>query len=105
MKKYTCPHCGNATISPLKKAFAGTPKSKGVICPECGKHCTNGMQSAVFHCVVDFIVFICVAVSYIKLPLGKSFYTMLGFLVAGFILNRLFDALFYPLTVSLRKDL
>lgn len=56
MKKFECPHCGEKTISPIKKAFAGNQKSKGVVCPKCGGHCTNDMKSAVFHTITDFIM-------------------------------------------------
>ena len=62
--KHTCPHCGEKTISPLKKAFAGNPQSKGVTCPNCGKRSTNDLHSAVFHIVVDVMAMIGVVLLY-----------------------------------------
>ncbi|MGN0620310.1 MAG: hypothetical protein ACI4I9_00440 [Porcipelethomonas sp.] len=105
MKKYECPHCGEKTITPLKKAFAGTQKSQGVKCPNCGTHCTNGMESSVFRCIVTMIVLIVSVVSYVKFEANVSAVVIAASLVSGFILTHLFDALFYPLTVSLRMDL
>ncbi|MCM1226680.1 MAG: hypothetical protein NC320_04535 [Clostridium sp.] len=102
MKKYVCPHCGEATISPLKKAFAGNQKSKGVLCPNCGKRCTNGMQSAIFHSITDFIMLAAVVFLYIRLNL--SFVPILAVIAIVFVINRLFDALFFPLVPSLRID-
>lgn len=102
MKKYTCPHCGEATISPIKKAFAGNQKSKGVLCPNCGKRCTNGMQSVVFHNITDFIMLVTVVSMYIKLDL--SFFPILTVIAAVFLINKIFDALFFPLVPSLRID-
>lgn len=102
MKKYVCPHCGEATVSPLKKAFAGNQKSKGVVCPNCGKRCTNGSQSAIFHTVVDFLMLAAIVFFYICVDYS-GFYIILVML-AAFVLNKLFDALFFPLVPSLRID-
>lgn len=102
MKKYVCPHCGEATISPLKKAFAGNQKSKGVVCPNCGGRCTNGMKSAVFHSITCFIGLAANVFIYIKYDL--SFLPLLGILITVFIINTVFDALFLPLAPSLRID-
>lgn len=102
MKKYICPYCGEPTVSPLKKAFAGNQKSKGIACPNCGKRCTNGMQSAVFHTVTDSIMLIIVVIMYIKIEL--SYLPILAVIVAVFIINHVFDALFFPLAPSLRID-
>lgn len=102
MKKYVCPHCGEATISPIKKAFAGNQKAKGVVCPNCGKRCTNGMQSAVFHTITDFIMLVAVVIMYIKLDLSTM--PILAVMLVTFIVNKLFDILFFPLVPSLRID-
>lgn len=102
MKKYVCPHCGEATISPLQKAFAGNQKSKGVLCPNCGKRCTNGMQSAVFHTITDLVMLAAVVIMYIKLDLSTA--PILAVMLAVFVINKLFDVLFFPLVPSLRID-
>ncbi len=102
MKKYVCPHCGEETISPLKKAFAGNQKSKGTLCPNCGKRCTNGMQSAIFHTITDSIMLILVIIFYIKLDL--SMIPIAVAIAAAFVINKIFDAFFYPLVPSLRID-
>lgn len=102
MKKYVCPHCGEETISPLKKAFAGNQKSKGTLCPNCGKRCTNGMQSAIFHTITDSIMLIIVIIFYIKLDL--SMIPIAVTIAATFVINKIFDAFFYPLVPSLRID-
>ena len=48
MKKYECPYCHENTISPLTKAFLGTPSSKGKKCPKCGGRVVNNMKSTLF---------------------------------------------------------
>lgn len=102
MKKYECPHCGENSISPLKKAFAGNQKSKGIVCPNCGKRCTNGMQSAIFHTIIDLLMLITVVIMYIKTEL--SFIPIIIIITLTFIINKIFDALFFPLEPSLRID-
>lgn len=102
MKKYVCPHCGEPTITPLQKAFAGNQKSKGVICPNCGGRCTNGMKSAVFHTITCFIGLAAIVVMYIVLD--ESFLPCLGVLVAVYLINTIVDAFFFPLAESLRID-
>ena len=102
MKKYKCPHCGERSITPLKKAFAGNQKSKGVMCPSCGKHCTNGMQSAIFHTITDLLMLIAAVIMYIKTDL--SFFPIIIVIIVTFIINKIFDALFFPLVPSLRID-
>lgn len=102
MKKYVCPHCGEAAISPLKKAFAGNQKSKGTLCPNCGKRCTNGMQSAIFHSITDFVGLAVNVFIYIRYDL--SFLPILVTLTAVFLINTVFDAFFFPLVPSLRID-
>lgn len=102
MLKYKCPHCGEPTISPLKKAFAGNQKSKGVACPNCGGRCTNGMQSAVFHTIIDIIMLAIVLVAYVKMDV--STWVIIAALLGAAVINRIFDALFFPLDKSLRID-
>lgn len=105
MKKYACPHCGEETISHLQKAFAGTQKSKGVICPKCGMHCTNGMKSAILHTVTDLIMLIIVIIFYFVMPSGRNFFYMAAAIIITYIVNRICDAFLFPLAPSLRLDL
>jgi predicted RNA-binding Zn-ribbon protein involved in translation (DUF1610 family) len=105
MKKFECPHCGEKTITPLKKAFAGTQKSKGVICPSCGMHCTNGNKSTIFHNIVDLIMLVIVIILYFKMPPGDNFYYMAAVMLTTYVFNRIVDALFFPMAPSLRLDL
>lgn len=102
MKKYVCPHCGEATISIFKKAFAGNQKSKGTSCPNCGGKCTNGMQSAIFHTITDTLMLIATVVMYIKID--NSFLPIIITIAIVFIINTIFDALFFPLVSTLRID-
>lgn len=52
MKKFTCPHCGEPTFTPIQKALAGSMRSRGKPCPKCGRRCCNGMSSIYFSSVV-----------------------------------------------------
>lgn len=52
MKKFTCPHCGEETFTPIQKALAGSMRTRGKPCPKCGKRCCNGMVSIYFSSAV-----------------------------------------------------
>ncbi|MBR2912543.1 MAG: hypothetical protein IKC40_01310 [Oscillospiraceae bacterium] len=58
MKKHVCPHCGEAAFSPLRKAMAGSLRSSGKPCPNCGRKCCNGMGSIYFSAVTSVIMLI-----------------------------------------------
>ena len=104
MKKYACPHCGEKTITPLQKAFAGTQKSKGVICPNCGQRCTNGMKSSILHTVTDLIMLIIVIIFYFVMPSGTNFFYMEATIIITYIVNRICDSYLFPLAPRLRLD-
>ena len=57
MWKYTCPHCGQKTFTPLQKALAGSYKSMGKPCPNCGRKCCNGMGSIYFDGILSILAF------------------------------------------------
>ena len=97
MKKFECPHCGEKTISPIKKAFAGNQKSKGVVCPKCGGHCTNDMKSAVFHTITDFIMLVFVIIFYFAMPSGTNFFTWQRQLLLLLLLTELQTHFSFPL--------
>lgn len=60
MSIYNCPCCGEKSFSPLSKAMAGTMKSKGKKCKNCGKRCVNGKSATAFAAVYFLISFICI---------------------------------------------
>lgn len=102
--KHTCPHCGEKTISPLKKAFAGNPQAKGVVCPSCGKRSTNDLHSAVFHVIVDLIALVFVVYTYITNERLEGLYYMLGAIAGAFFLTHIVDAFFFKLSPAIRLD-
>lgn len=102
--KYTCPHCGEKTISPLKKAMAGNPQSKGTTCPNCGKRCTNELKSAVCHAIISAIALIFIAYQYIAVEsIASNYYSIAAILIA-LILPRIIDAFFFKLVPAIRLD-
>lgn len=102
--KHTCPHCGEKTISPLKKAFAGNPQSKGVRCPNCGKRSTNELKSAVFHSIVDLIALIYIVYAYINVLKVETAIYMAAAIVGAFLITHIVDAFFFKLVPAIRLD-
>lgn len=102
--KYTCPHCGEKTISPLKKAFAGNPKSKGTKCPKCGKRSTNELKSAAFHSIIYAIALIFCVYAYINLLAVETAIYMAASIVGAFIITHIADAFFFKLVPAIRLD-
>lgn len=103
MKKFECPYCHEKTISRVKKAFAGSLKSKGIECPNCGGRCVNGKQSSVFHSVVMAIVF-AVIVYMVVVDHPHMTINAIALFALAFIVNKLFDALFFELDKTWRND-
>ncbi len=102
--KHTCPHCNEKTISLLKKAFAGNPQSKGVVCPNCGKRSTNELKSAVFHAIIDIIALIFIIYQYVAVEsLISNIYSIAAILIA-FVVNHIVDAFFFKLVPAIRLD-
>ena len=102
--KHTCPHCGEKTISPMKKAFAGNPQSKGTTCPNCGKRSTNDMKSAVFHIVIDTIALVFIVYAYVKLLTMESTIYMIAALAGAFVITHVVDAFCFKLVPAIRLD-
>lgn len=102
--KHTCPHCGEKTISPIKKAFAGNPQSKGTVCPNCGKRSTNELKSAVFHIIIDAIVLAFCVYAYVNFIAAETAIYMGAALVGAFIVTHLVDAFFFKLVPAIRLD-
>lgn len=111
---YECPHCHEKTFNPITKAFAGQMTSKGRACRNCGKRCCNGMGSTIFHTITDLIALIISAYCYIfgvdvDLTIAGSkvtgaFPIILCCIASAYILNKIFDAFFFPMTSSARVD-
>ena len=105
--KHECPHCGEKTISPIKKAFAGNPQSKGTVCPVCGKRSTNDLHSAIFHIIVDLAALVLVVFIYLKDENNESFesfYYMLGAIVGAYVITHAVDAFVFKLVPAIRLD-
>ncbi len=104
MKKFTCPHCGEPTFSPLQKALAGSLRTRGKPCPKCGKRCCNDMTSIYFSAVVSVLAFIAVMVIYL-FHTERVFSSILivciilGSLLLCFLFNMFFGKLTRPLRI------
>ncbi len=104
MKKHVCPHCGKESFTPIQKAMAGSMRSMGKPCQECGRRCCNGMGSIYFSTIVSTIVLVLAIVIYLNAQ-EKIVSTAIiaGLIVLRFVLVFLFDMFFGKLTVPIRK--
>lgn len=102
--KHICPHCGEKTISPIKKAFAGNPQSKGTKCPNCGKRSTNNLKSAVFHTIIDAIALVFIIYAYINLLAAETAIYIIAAIAGAFLITHLTDAFFFRLVPAIRLD-
>lgn len=102
--KHTCPHCGEKTINPLKKAFAGNPQARGTVCPNCGKRSTNELKSAVFHAIIDVIALIFIIYQYVAVESIVSNYYSIAAILIAFTINHIVDAFFFKLVPAIRLD-
>lgn len=116
MSIYECPYCHEKVFNPITKAFAGAINTKGKLCPKCGKACTNGLGSSIFHTIIDAVILILSVLCYIKdIDLGLtvnlggavlkgSYIVIVCMIAAGFVINKIFDAFFLPMAKSARND-
>ncbi|GHU53655.1 hypothetical protein FACS1894132_06430 [Clostridia bacterium] len=102
MKKFTCPYCEKEVCGHLKKAFAGSLKSKGIKCPHCEKRLTNGVVSAYVNSGIWFVVGVFEILNFLFVTYYATNFILL--LIYGFILSRLYDAFFGELEPSRRMD-
>lgn len=100
LKRYKCPVCGEPVCGHFRKAFAGSLKSKGILCPKCGTGCTNGVISAYVNASVMTLVALCEAFIYITTP--SYFKLYFWTLIIGLLICKIFDAFFGKLDVSRR---
>ena len=105
MMKFTCPHCNEKTFTPLQKALAGSMKSVGKPCPNCGRKCCNGMESAYFDSIISVIMLIAIFVIYMKADASmklQSSILIAGIIIARFVLSFLFKMFFGKLVQPVR---
>lgn len=103
--KYTCPHCEEKTFTPLQKALAGSMKSVGKPCPNCGKKCCNGMESAYFDSIISIIMIIAILVIYFKADASmkvQSSILIAVIIIARFVFSFLFRMFFGKLVQPVR---
>ena len=104
--KYTCPHCGEKTFTPLQKALAGSYRSVGKPCPNCGKKCCNGMGSIYFDSIISIIAFILILVLYMHSDSSnkiQSTVLMAVIIAVSFALSFLFRMFFGKLVEPIRR--
>ncbi len=103
---YTCPHCGEKSFNPLTKAMAGGLNSRGKVCNSCGRRCCNGTVSTVVTAVLYVLALAGVVLSYLFVDNNiAAFALMAGSIAAAFLLSKVFDAFFMPLTKVIRNDI
>lgn len=103
---YNCPHCGEKTFNPLTKAMAGGLNSRGRVCTSCGRRCCNGQASTVLNAVVYVIALAGVVLSYLFVNNDLlAFALMAGCILAAFLICKVFDAFFMPMTKVIRNDI
>ena len=102
--KYTCPHCGEKTFSPLQKALAGSYRGVGKPCPQCGKKCCNGMGSIYFDNILSVIAFISIIAIYLNTDSTQKVQStiwmaviIIGSLILSFLFRMFFGKLVQPL--------
>ena len=103
---YNCPHCGEKSFNPLTKAMAGGLNSKGKVCKSCGRRCCNGQVSTIINAVVYVIALVGVILAYLFIDNNMLAFTlMIGSIIAAFLISRIFDAFFMPMTKVIRNDI
>ncbi|MBR4201861.1 MAG: hypothetical protein IKQ91_11460 [Oscillospiraceae bacterium] len=103
--KYTCPHCGNKTFTPLRKALCGGLSSSGKPCPECGGRCVNGKLSLLVNTVLRLTALIMIIRIYFKhTTLTEVFWYGVVPMIAAYVIGFLFDMFFGKLTEAIKRQ-
>ena len=104
--KFTCPHCGEKTFTPLQKALAGSYRSVGKPCPNCGKKCCNGMGSIYFDSIISVIAFVLIMILYMQSDSSnkiQSTVLMAVIIAVSLVLSFLFRMFFGKLVEPIRR--
>ena len=102
--KHICPHCGEATFSPLQKALCGGMSSAGKPCMKCGHRCVNGKASLIVNSVLRLIALIMIFYTYFTY---RAYIQVLYFgvipLVLAYVLGFVFDMFFGKLIPAIKR--
>mgnify|MGYP001240275296 CR=1 FL=1 len=103
---YSCPHCGERSFNPITKALAGGLNSQGKVCKSCGRRCCNGKVSTIVSAVIYVVALVGVVLSYLFVDNNVVAYSiMAGCIIGAWLLGKIFDAFFMPLTKVIRNDI
>lgn len=103
--KHVCPHCGQKTFSPLKKALCGGMSSSGKHCPECNGRCVNGKVSLAVHSVLLLIAFGMIIYTYFTFTERiQIFWTGLLPLLIAYAVGFVFDMFFGKLIPAIKIE-
>ncbi len=103
--KFTCPHCGERTFSPLKKALCGGMTAMGKNCPNCGGRCVNGKASLAVHTILTFAAFVMIIITYLfhDDTMDIVYFGLIP-LVAAWVIGFLFDMCVGKLIKAIRHE-
>lgn len=103
--KFTCPHCGEKTFSPLLKARCGGMSSAGKNCPSCGGRCVNGKLSLFVHTMLTMTAMIMIFYTYFThTTLMQVFWFGLVPLVLAYVIGFVFDMVCGSLIAAIKRE-
>ena len=103
--KYTCPHCGEKTFSPLQKALCGGMSSSGKNCPSCGGRCVNGKLSLLVNSLLRGAALIMILYTYFTYTsISQIIWFGVVPLLIAFAAGFLFDMFFGKLIEAIKRE-